>query len=353
MQEIEPPTSVSWNFPHGKNIKAKNGVFTAENVSEGACYVSVIGKDGCLRAFYRAEVKKGETTEATFTLPDVGRVEGVLRDHEGNAIPSERIMLAPDCPKTLTTFNKYRKVIGTGLDTYTDNEGRFVFRQVPVGRHILLINHSVGEPEMRFVEVKAGETARMNVDLDKPMSVTITLTLPDGESMPDNATLHLNHVTNNAAGFVHDFDRDYYFWKKSSIVVAGIFPGKYRLWITYRGEDSVSVKEIEIAPGTTTLQIPWSFKEVGAQKISGTIKNLHGPDRPSLIGEYVVAVSDTYMAEVEIKEDGTFDITGLPPGKYHVWVMSIEQACLNRGDYVPVKEVTVEEGKKIESLTIP
>jgi hypothetical protein len=95
-----------------------------------------------------------------------------------------------------------------------------------------------------------------------------------------------------------------------------------------------------------------SFKP-GNQKISGKIRNLHGKDHFPFYGECVVAVSDTYRAEGLINDDGSFELAQVPPGRYRIVVLSLEQMCLNRNDFVPVKEVTVEEGKNVEGVTIP
>jgi len=352
MEAIQPPPGYHWDFPFGKTAESENGVFAVENVSSGACYVSVIGKDGSVRAFYRADVRKGEMTEATFILPDVGTVEGVLYDHEGNVLPSERIMLSPDRAKMLTICREWDRNAGTGAATDTDNEGRFRFSKIPAGKHILFINHNEGEPEMRFIEVKVGETTRAKIVLDKPFSVTFTLKMPEGKNPPKDAAFYLMRVANNSAGFIHGFDYYYSSYEKSPAVISGVYPGKYLVRLTSGNGQCAEVKEIEITPATHEIEVDVSFK-LGKQKISGKIKNLHGPDRVPFFGECVIALNDVYKAEADINDDGSFEFTAMPPGKYRIIVLSIEQMCLNRDEYIPVKEVTVEEGRDLEGVTIP
>lgn len=50
-----------------------DGKFTARNLVEGRCYVTVLGKEERLLGFYRADVEPGKNTEYSLELP---RAEG-------------------------------------------------------------------------------------------------------------------------------------------------------------------------------------------------------------------------------------------------------------------------------------
>ena len=335
-------------------ITPRGGFFVAKDLSEGACYVRLFGRDGGVLATYRVDVEAGKTTEATLAIPDKGDVDGALCDDEENPIPNEIVSLMPYYPAlwSLRAFeNVYLNPVLSPFDASTDNDGHFIFRGVPEGKYFLLIEHNDGVPEVRVVSVKPGVKNKIKCRLEKPFSVTVTLKMPEGESIPENAVLNLVSLDRNPSGYAIDRSA----WagiKGKTVEIEGICSGRYLVEIVAGDSKCGPARQVEITPQNRQIEMAASFKP-GNQKISGKIRNLHGKDHFPFYGECVVAVSDTYRAEGLINDDGSFELAQVPPGRYRIVVLSLEQMCLNRNDFVPVKEVTVEEGKNVEGVTIP
>jgi hypothetical protein len=67
----------------------------------------------------------------------------------------------------------------------------------------------------------------------------------------------------------------------------------------------------------------------------------------------VVAIGEKYSAKTLVELDGSFKFEGLQPDKYRIFVESSDGLCVNSQEYVPSKEVVVEEGKNVEGVEIP
>jgi hypothetical protein len=333
-----------------------NGVFAAKDVPEGPCYVSVLNKDGRLIALYKTVIEKGKENEIAFTLPGAGAIEGTLTDADGDTIPSTEVALVPDKMMATYVAGVYPSPVqNMFLSTVTtDNDGKFAFDKVPEGNYLLYLQGIDTQTALPLI-VKADETARADFRLGRPFDMTITLNLPEGETMPPSAYAGLTPATNSDARMATIFMEGYFYalnMENHPATIHGIRPGKYWLQITASGDQPDVLREVEITPETKNVDVGISLKP-GRQKISGAVKNLHSHLPGMFDTGAVIARSDDLIVMQVLEPDGSFELRNLPPGKYRVCAVNLDELCVNRADCSPVKEVTVEEGRDVEGVSIP
>ena len=343
----------------GKEAAASGkGVYEIKDAPEGPCYISILDKKRNVVAMLKASVEKDKKSELTLNLPGVGKVEGTLCDDEGNALPSTMLLLVPD--KMMTCLMSMITLVFGGNAAFpvamTDADGRFSFDNVPAGPYVLYQQDFSGVALTRLVDVKAGESVKIDFRTGKPIDVTVNLKLPAGQQMPYDTKASMFPVATNPLrsallGMALDYNGQVIgqtarFW--------GVIPGKYRVWIGGTIMQSPATREIEVTPGMKAIDMDLSF-ERGKQSISGRVPAAQ--DFLSLAKgmnfNIVFAAAENWFTAASIMPDGSFKLTGLRPGKYRIAVLSLDEMCTNSADLLPAKEVTVAEGKDVEGLTIP
>lgn len=352
LPEPPPEDEGIYGLLRGEKAKAAGkGVFEKSGLTAGPCYVTVLDKDRKLLAMFKTVIEAGKHTEAAFTLPDAGAVAGTLRDGDGRAIPCAEVILLPD---TMLAFFSAWTYVERTLDPFwryfaTDNEGRFRFDKIPAGKWILRVRGGALP-----LEVKAGETAHVDFNIGKPFDVTVTLKMPAGEKIPSRASISLKPVARNAGGMTDECDVGCSgLLADNTARLHGVRPGRYCIGISTNGENGiVALREVEITAENRNIEVEASLKP-GARAISGKAMNLNGISPVSYRTACVVARGENSFTMLPLAPDGSFRLENLKPGKYRIFVMGLDEICVNRDKCDPVKEVTVADDKDVEGLTLP
>ena len=332
----------------------KGGSFEAKDILEGPCYISVFTRENRLLALFRADVEKKKVGKLTLNLPGVGKVEGTLRDDAGKPTPGVEMTLMPDSMMLSTAMSGSRESAASVLITaMTDEKGRFSFDAVPEGAHRLFTRESDFWPDIRHVAVKPGEVKKIEFRRRKPVDVTVTVKLPEGEKEPEITFANLAAVGANPTGVVplNPSAAEPSKLKDGKVRFTGLYPGRYYLLIVKSPGFTGILREIEVKPGTKNIEIEGTFKPGGCS-VSGKLTQV-SPSGLFFGMEFLIAWGERHLAACLVGPDKLFKLEGLHPGKYRLFTMSLDEMCVNGAKYFSVKEITVEEGADIEGITIP
>ncbi|MBI4717405.1 MAG: carboxypeptidase regulatory-like domain-containing protein [Planctomycetes bacterium] len=140
------------------------------------------------------------------TMARAGAVAGRVMDGTGRPLGGARVMSGADYATS-------------GSRAFTDHEGRFQLEGVASGTAVITVHLSGYAPELKTVEVRAGETAPLDVELSAPVVLTGVVRAAGGEPAPyveveaegwrGYATLGLRAMTDAAGRFeMHNAPRD-------------------------------------------------------------------------------------------------------------------------------------------------
>jgi len=337
---------------------SKEGVIEAKGLAEGANYVSLFDKSGRLLGIVKTIVEKGKVADVKMNLPGMGKVEGTLTDAAGVKMAGATVLLMPDSftmsilmlllavPRHQQPMVEPPMVMPTAI---TDEKGRFKFDEVPEGNYYVVPGGQAGMAEIWPLAVKAGDAAKADVQLHESLDVALTFKKePEGHEgaiLVEKGANPLGIVIPPCRGVMINSRRDNA-WK-----LTGVRPGKHIIAVL--GDRPFGLlQEIEVKADTKSIEIE-SLIEMGGLSIKGKITQVSSVFFvPPGLG-MVVAKGEHWFALGIVLPDGSFEIRGLHPGKYRLIPLSLDDACTNRADVIPVKEVTLEEGKNLEGVTIP
>lgn len=233
----------------------------------------------------------------------------------------------------------------------TDAAGRFAFDNVPIGDHVIVLMGYGDTGDMRTVTVAAGETNAVDFRLEKPVEIVVTLKHPAGKEY-EGYDFNIGPTGKKFWPFILCY------WKRSAIPTSDairippMYPGNCKISIYYHwGSEHIS-RDIEITPQTRSVEFECAMKPLqkGPCTIAGKVIHQctwYWFSRVTAEGE-----QDSYTGRMQ--SDGSFEIRGLPPGKYRLSVGNIiDEMCMNREQFQEAVEVTVEEGKDAEGVEIP
>jgi hypothetical protein len=349
----EPPS------PFGEEMHSLDkGVFEMQGVLEGPCYISVVDKDRRLMAMFRTDAEKGKLNQVTLNMPAVGKIEGTLLDDEGNSMPSVAVFLVPVETASLLSNSYVYTSMQDGLYpiAITDSDGKFSFDKVPEGTYALVTLRDNGITTVtRFVKVDAGGTAKANLVWGKPLDVTLTLKTPPGEKIPENLQLQVLPLPDDPLRLVLmpvSMDLPLQIADVTTRL-CGVYEGKYRCISAMPGNPwSGAWGTMEITAAKKDVEMVMSFRR-GGRCVSGRFTKSQGTLPGTTERGMVFIAGPQCFTAVRIMPDGSFKAGGLQPGKYRIYTLCDDAMCCNADDYVPEKEIVIEEGKDLEGLTIP
>lgn len=211
----------------GKEIKPSGGVYKVETKT-GEFLVRVTDKQGNLLGQFREEAKGGAPNELTITLPGVGKVQGTLCDADGNPVPSTAVAIASDNPLTMLMMWENQAVTPTAI---TDNDGKFAIDRVPEGSYVVMTLRLDGTPMFQGITVVAGGTAKADLKMAHPVTVTLNLKTPAGEQVPDRTYVMVLPESTNALGMMLLpllYNADPTPMEGNTVKMPGVYPGKFK-----------------------------------------------------------------------------------------------------------------------------
>lgn len=264
-------------------------------------------------------------------VPEGERIVGVVTDFDDVPLVGVRVEAAATGGADLDL-----------LPTLTDGDGGFVLEGLAVGRYDL--RFVLGRVKARTLAVGSG-TEDLKVQLARPQGLLLVAKPAEGRSPP--ALLHVRLEREGVAGDVLEYEGRHL---TTRLLLWSIRPGTYRVtvwggvWIPVRA-DGVVVRPREPAP-----EVQLVLAAEGG-RIHGRVVDAHGAPVPAaLVAWRSLEVSGPWSIRdraLDAHEDGTFEIVGLPSGRYRV------SAGRLQGPFVEADTDVVEEATSDVTLTLP
>jgi large repetitive protein len=305
---------------YGKDMTTysnNEGEFTFENVPVGI-YKILAEKAGIGSGMAEVEVKDGQISEVTIILSKTetgyGSLKGVVLNAEENPVPEARV-----------------NIKGKDLKTYTDNEGKFTFENVPVGNYIVLAEKTGVGSGQAEVQIKDGQISEVRIILKST-----------GTGYGTIKGIVLNSEKNPVAEAKVRIDgKEFSTFTDTNgkFIFENVPVGKVTVLAEKTGVGSGSTV-VEVLNGQISeVTITLTKTETGYGTIKGIILDLAGnPVNEAKVRIYGKEIT-TYS-----NGEGRFTFENVPVGSYKILA---EKAGVGSG----ITEVTVKEGQ-ISEVTI-
>ncbi|MEI6970628.1 MAG: carboxypeptidase regulatory-like domain-containing protein [bacterium] len=319
------------------------GRFSVDGVAPGVTALTVLSRTNNERiVLLRKDVKveKGKPNDISVQLPPLCAVKGIVLDAQGSPMPGCQVFMMSSTPPIVASRN-----------TETDENGAFLFTDVPAGKYtIQWMNANAGDafrPSRKALDLKGGRTEELILGGKKQDGLTLTIAgtvIIDG-TPATGGTLSLMHDAGNAASVDMLFGAPNAATVTSdgTFKVSGVTTGAYVYY--YMGTDGAGMPAHEsTASGSITCNADTSnlVISISGGTVTGTVTD---PDGKPIPGASIILAPPrmtTTLREYRVKSgitgpEGNYSIRHVPPGAYRLGAQHDEFAATT----IPRVEVSV------------